>query len=428
MQIPEHVLQFIWRFRLFRQFGLVCRNGERVEVVHPGNYNTDAGPDFLFAHLRINGQDWYGHIEIHVQSSDWELHGHDKNKSYNAVILHVVWEGDKDCYLEDGALLMSLGMKDLVEKSVLNKIDRLLQNNHWLPCSYGLNNVAEYQKIHVLNRMGIERLEARYETILGLLKLYRGDWERVCLSLMAGAFGMKVNRQVFMDLSEILSLKLIQKMKGNSGSVQAIFFGQAGFLKSYRGEDPYLLKLVDRYSYLQRIHSLNEISGFQWKFMRMRPFNFPTLKLAQLAAMYCKFSSWFSLVVGALSLDELKECLRELEVPEFWETHFHFEKESSSHSTAITEQSFHLLAINSFIPLLFAYGKYVGDQNYMDRAISWLESLKAENNSVSRRYKRYGLTLCNALETQAVLHMRSTYCDPKLCLECGIALAIIKRD
>lgn len=428
MRISEHILHFIWRYRLFNPFDLHGSNGERIEVVQPGNYNTDAGPDFLFAHLRINNQEWHGHIEIHVDPNDWNQHGHQKNKAYNAVILHVVWDGHLDCFLEDGTLIPCLELKPLVDEALLQKIEQLLQNNHWLPCSYGMGKVPDYQKIQVLNRMGIERLEHRYKIVVLMLNSYRGDWERVCLGMLAGAFGMKVNKQSFQDLSQILSLKLIQKMKNNPENIHALFFGQAGFLKCYKGDDPYVMKLQANYDYLKKSQQLIEISAFQWKFMRMRPYNFPTIKLAQLASMYCLFASWFSLIVEANSLEELKTYCQQLEIPEFWNTHFHLEKESVRHNTRIIEQFFHLLAINSFVPILFSYGKFIGNQVYMDRALQWLEQLKPEVNSVCRRYMGFGMDLFNALETQAVLHLRSAYCNSKRCLECGIGVSIIRRD
>lgn len=428
MKIPEQILHFIWRFRLFKPFHLVCQGFEEIEVIYPGNYNTDAGPDFLFAQLKINGDDWHGHVEIHVDAEDWVIHGHDTNEAYNAVILHVVWEQGKKCFSADGQLIPCLELKGLVDADLLDKIERLLQNTHWLPCSYGLMKVSKYQKIQVLNRMGVERLEHRYEQVMLMLKSYRGDWERLCLSLLAGSFGMRVNKQAFQDLSQIINLKLLQKMKGNSEAVHCLFFGQAGFLKSYKGHEAYILELKEQYQYLKNMHKLNEMNSFQWKFMRMRPHNFPTIKLAQLAAMYSQFSSWFSLLGSAINLEELKGYCQSLEIPGFWENHFHLEKETKIHSPKITDQFFDILAINGFVLVLFAYGKYIGSQEYMDKAISWLEELKPEVNSVSKRYIGYGLSICNAMESQAVLHLRANYCNPKRCLECGIGLAIIKRD
>lgn len=428
MRIAEHILHFIWRFRLFKSLDLSGKNGEKIEVLHPGNYNTDSGPDFLHAHLRINNQEWHGHIEIHVDSSDWNLHRHHMDKAYNAVILHVLWEWKQDCFSEDGSKLPCLELKDRVDSELLENIDQLLQNNHWLPCSYGLSEVPEFQKLQVLNRMGVERLEHRYKIVVLMLKSYRGDWERVCLGLMAAAFGVKVNKQSFLDLSQILSLKLMQKFKNNGDSIQALFFGQAGFLKVYKGDDAYILCLKERYDFMKSSHKLNELSAFQWKFMRMRPYNFPTLKLAQMAGMYTLFSSWFSLITSALNLEELRGYCSEVIIPVFWKTHFHLEKESVNHNCGISDQFFHLLAINCFIPLLFSYGRYIGNQSYMDRAVNWLEGLKPEVNSVCKRYTTHGMSLYNALETQAVLHLRSAYCNSKRCLECGIGLSIVKRS
>ena len=428
MHIPEDILHFIWRFRLFQPYTLYSLSGDRIEVLHPGQYNRDAGPDFLFSRLRIGGREWHGHVEIHVLSSGWKLHGHHQDVAYNAVILHVVWAGNTPCYLADGTLLPCLQLRDFIPADFLERAERLLGNLHWLPCHYALEEVPNFQKLQVLQRMGVARLEERYTGVMDLLAKFKGDWERVSFCLLSAAFGMKVNKDAFIDYSDILSLRLLKKLKGRALAIQALFFGQAGFLTGQRAADEYMKTLQVEFRYLKHAHQLQELSPHQWKFLRMRPFNFPTFKLAQLAAMYTACPSWFSNIVHAQNLTELHNLCQEIKVPDYWERHFHFEQETRQHSTAISLPFFHLLAINAFVQLLFAYGKHIDNAEMMDRAISWLENLKKEDNSIVRRYQEYGLEASNALESQALLHLRNRYCNTRRCLSCGIALEVIRGD
>lgn len=426
MEITEDILQFIWRFRLFRQFPLQTSFGDSLRIVNPGRWNADAGPDFLMAQLEMEGHAWHGHVEVHVHARDWALHGHQHNPAYNAVLLHVVWDGEEAAWLENGSLLPCLQLCDLVDASIIAKANTLLKNINPIPCAYELEAVPSHVQVNVLERMAIERLEQRYAQVLGLLKMMQGDWERLCLALIAAAFGMKVNKQSFIDLSQILQLNLLRKLGDKPLQVQSLFFGQAGWLQQEGVKDAYVQELRRAYSFLERAHHLSSLSPYQWKFLRMRPYNFPTFKLAQLAALYTGHPGWFAWITHSKELAEIQVYVSEVQLPTFWEGHYHFEKEAVPHSGAITNDFFHLLVINSFALLLFTYGKYTANQKLMDRALSWLEQVPAERNKLVLPYKKLGMPLQSAMDSQAILQLQAAYCDKKRCLHCGIGASLIK--
>ncbi|MGN0021656.1 MAG: DUF2851 family protein [Sphingobacterium hotanense] len=427
MRISEDILQFIWRFRLFRQIPLFTRAGLPIRILHPGDWNQDAGPDFQSALLIIEDIYICGNVEVHVSAKDWIIHGHHQNPAYNSVVLHVIWEGEEPCYLADGSLLPSLNLRELIEPDIVWKANNLLQNINPIPCAYDIKNVPMHIKVQVLQRTVVERLETRYEQVKILLNETQGDWERVTLILIASAFGMKVNKEQFMALSRILNLKLLKKFAHKPQQIHALFFGQAGLLQKVPGRESYVQELQKEYAYIEKLHGLDSLSPYQWKFMRMRPANFPTFKLAQLASLYTHQSSWFSWITTTESLEEIRYFVDNLEIPAFWSNHYHFEKESVGHSTAISKDFFHLLVINSFSMILFSYGKYMGDGYLANRALEWLEQVPVEINKLVRPYKSLGLPLESALDSQAVLQLWSAYCEKKRCLHCGIGASIINR-
>ncbi|MFZ4262658.1 DUF2851 family protein [Sphingobacterium sp. HJSM2_6] len=427
MRVPEELIHCIWQHRLYASSTLTCQHGQQLAVISPGQYHQDAGPDFLFAHIQMDGQAWHGHVEIHVLSSDWQIHHHEQDPAYNSVILHVVWKDNGSCYAADGAEIPTLELSKYVNHELLRKAHELLNNSHWIPCAYQLKNVPIYIKVQAMQRMAIERLEIRYEQILDWLKQGRGDWERVTLMLLASSFGMRVNKASMIDLSQIISLKLIQKLKHQPLTITSLFFGQAGFLTAMDLADPYVKKLKIAYEYLKRCYQLKEMSLFQWKFLRMRPGNFPTFKLAQLCGMYMHQSQWFSTIVEAKELTAIFEVLQQVHVHSYWETHYHFLKISKGHETQISSSLEQALAINCFAPLRFAYAKHRGDLEGMAIAIQWLEAIAMEENVISKRFRKAGMPCYSALESQGLLQLRAMYCEPKKCLQCPIGLSILKR-
>ena len=426
MHVSEDILHFIWRFRLFRQLLLLTSKGQSLRILQPGILNEDAGPDFHQALLLLDGVYIYGHIEIHVAAKDWRLHGHSNNPVYNTVVLHVVWDGDEPCFLEDGSEIPTLRLCELIEDKVLWNANRLLQNINPIPCSYDFDNVPAHIQYQVLQRTLVERFESRYVQVLAYLKETKGDWERVSMVLIAAAFGMKVNKLAFIELGMLLDINLLKKFANKPTIIQALFFGQAGFLTCGLEHDPYVQSLQNEYQYFAKLYQLPQMSIYQWKFMRMRPANFPSFKLSQLAALFAYNRSWFAWLCTTESLAEIRNTIARIEVPEFWMHHYHFKKETVAHNTAISDDFFNLLVINSFSLILFAYGKYVGDSSLVQRALDWLEQVPVESNRIVAIYRKLGFSMQSAMDSQAVLQLQKEYCERKRCLHCGIGASIVK--
>ena len=427
MRIPEELLHFIWRFRLFKPLMMKTTCGKQVQVIKPGQFNEHAGPDFLFAELKIAGQQWFGHIELHVDAKDWMVHRHHQDEAYNAVILHVIWEGEMACYLSDGTWIPNLNLQQLVDEEVLEKALDLLHNGHWLSCAYRMKKIPMHIKLQTVQRAAVERLEGRYQQIMLQNKRFKGDWERITLSMLAGSFGFKVNKQAFLDWAELINLKLLAKFADKPKSIQAMFFGQAGFLTAYKGKESYPTQLQKEYEYIKQGFGLAEMSVYQWKFLRMRPANFPTIRLAQLAGLYHIRTNWFSKIVSSHYVEDIKQELRNTTINKYWRTHYHFEKTTEDHSNEFSETFTDLLVINCFAPLLFAYGKHIRKTGHMDLAMEWLESIGAEENVVTRKYRKSGLPSFSAMESQGLLHLQTHYCDLKKCLNCPIGAYIIQQ-
>lgn len=427
MRVPEQLLHCIWQHRLYAFSSLCCQHGQQLSVISPGQYHQDAGPDFLFACIQLDEQLWHGHVEVHVLASDWQSHQHDQDPAYNTVMLHVVWQANVDCYLKDGTLIPTLELSKFVDEELLRKAHELLHNVHWIPCAYQVKSIPMFIKVQAIQRMAIARLEFRYEQILDWLKESRGDWERVTLILLASSFGMRVNKSSMIDLSQLISLKLIQKLSHQPLAIASLFFGQAGFLTTLETNDFYIKKLKKEYQFLKTTFQLQEMSIFQWKFLRMRPYNFPTFKLAQLYGMYAHKSQWFSIIVEADELQDIYREIEQIQIHTYWKTHYHFLKISKEHETQISTSFQDMLAINCFVPLLFAYAKHTGNTDAMDKAIRWLESIALEENTISKRYRKAGMPAYSALDSQGLLQLKATYCEPKKCLQCPIGLQILKR-
>ncbi len=282
-------------------------------------------------------------------------------------------------------------------------------------------------KLQTVQRAAVERLESRYQQIMLLNQRFKGDWERVALSMLAGSFGFKVNKQAFLDWAEMINLKLLAKFADKPKSIQGMFFGQAGFLTAYKGKESYAVQIQKEYGYLKQSFGLAEMTVYQWKFLRMRPANFPTIRMAQLAGIYSIRTNWFSKIISSHDVEEIKQELRKATVHKFWRTHYHFEKSTEDHGNEFSETFMDLLVINCFAPLLFAYGKHIRKASHMDLAMEWLESIAAEENVVTKKYRKSGLPSFSAMESQGLLHLQANYCDHKKCLNCPIGAYILQQ-
>ncbi len=427
MLFPEELLHFIWQFRLFDQFNLKTVSGETVEILAVGQYNHDAGPDFEFAKLRIGRAVWSGHVEIHVYGKEWDQHKHLLDERYNSTILHVVWQYDVDAMRNDGSLLPTLQLKDYVDIGMVNKYLDLMGSLNWIPCEQQIGIYADGIVASAWSeRMTIERLEYKCQQVNLLLEKSKNDWEKTLIVLLGRAFGMKVNAIPFETLMERLDSSLLFRYRTESFKLEALLFGVSGLLSSDK-EDSYRTKLMAEFKYLQGLHGLQELSKLEWKFHRMRPYNFPTFRLGQLAAICAHEVYWFERICKAENPNEIFDLLKDVHTNEYWQDHFRFGLQTGPHGCGFSDSFIAHLILNCFVPILFAYGRYTDNQIYTSKALQWLNHLPKESNAITKRFEILGWKHQNAGESQAILHMKKSYCDKRKCLSCSIGLRILRN-
>jgi len=427
MTLPEDLFHFIWKYRLFRTTMLFTQSNKPLIIREIGVHNKDAGPDFIAARIRIGDTEWAGNIEIHVRASEWNLHGHQHDKAYNNVILHVVYDDDAMIYREDGTRLETLVLKPLIPSDVLSRYRSMMSSMHWIPCAKQIVHVPQVYKSQWLSRLLIERMEHRVKAIYELLAQQRGSWEDTCYLWAARCFGFKVNALAFEQLARSLPYATLAKYRQNQKAMEALLFGQAGLLGEASATEPYPRDLRKEYHYLRDLHALTPLSVSTWKFLRTRPSNFPTLRIAQFAALLNTRASLFASIVDVPDAEQLKIWLSSLPVNPYWEHHYRFGEPSATHGCQLGTSSVNNLLINLASGILFAYGKYIGKETYIYAAVDLLESLKAESNAVLDRFSALGFQAHHAGESQALLHLKNVYCDKRRCLECEIGLQIIKH-
>lgn len=423
--IAEELLHFVWQFRLFNQLELYSTDDEQIKIFQVGQCNSDAGPDFLFSQISIDSREWRGHVEIHVDGADWFTHRHHLDVAYNNVVLHVVYQNPVPVFREDGTPIPCLELAPLINIRMLEHYREIMNNLHWIPCEKHLPQVDTMYKIQAMQRMAAVRLEQRYAQIQELLVETLGDWEKVLFLQLCRSFGMKVNAQPFFQLGKLVDLSLIRKYKEDSFKIEAMIFGQAGFLADVEKEG-YPKELADEYHYLKTVHGLKELKVFEWKFMRMRPYNFPTFRLAQLLALYGQAPYLFEEVVHCNDMTDLNHILTNALPASFWETHFVLGKISPTHPTGLSESFIEHITINAFIPILFSYGKCMSIDKLQTRALAWLEQLKAEQNKITQKFNELTLSAVSAADSQGLLQLKQDYCDQKKCLQCSIGLSLFK--
>ena len=424
----ERFLYYLWENRLLTG-KLLTITGQPVEVVNPGFRNTDSGPDFLEAKIRIGEQVWAGQVEIHVKTSDWNRHGHQHDKAYRNVVLHVVYEHDS---MVNNIPVLEL--KGHFDTTLHGRYVRFMASQYWIACERQLDQVQPFTVNNWLERMAIERLEEKAKNVSKLLTLNKFDWENALYQLLLRYFGMKVNNEAFETLASLLPLKTLLKHADNLIQVEAMLLGCAGFLEMESHEE-YPQLLQREFAVMRAKFNLLTMPVEQWKFMRMRPVNFPTIRLVQLAQMIHQHGCLFSKIKTAESADEIK-TLFDVKASNYWDTHYRFTTKTppsawqsqGPHNQAkhLGESTADVLMINAVIPLLFSYGQFHKDLSYYEKAVRFLEEISVEDNSIIRHFAAIGITASNAMQSQALLHLYNFYCRRKRCLECSIGNALLR--
>ncbi|MGY0408343.1 MAG: DUF2851 family protein [Polaribacter sp.] len=422
----EDFLHYVWQFKLFSTLKLQTIQGETVEILKCGMHHKNAGPDFLNAQLKINGQLWVGNVEIHVKSSDWYAHNHEEDKNYDAVILHVVWEHNVAVFMVNNKDLPTLVLKDVVHKYALKKYRNLFSaQQRWIPCENEIASIDKFTLANWLERLFFERLERKSLEIKTLLIKENNNFETVLFQLIAKNFGLKVNGDSFFKLATSFDFSVLRKVRFSEQQLAALLFGQAGFLDEEIQEN-YYLQLKTEYAYLKHKFHLKSISKNEFSFFRMRPNNFPTIRIAELVSLFFKHQNLFSKIIEVHQLD-LFYALFSVEVHPFWKTHYTFDKVSSASTKKITKPFIDLLLINTVIPLQFLYQKSRGEVNEKI-LLELMQTLNPEKNSIISKFSELKISSENALETQALLELKNNYCATKRCLECAIGKNILSRN
>ncbi len=424
--MPEEFLQYIWENRLFLSKSLKITQGEKLEILNPGKRNTDSGPDFFNAKIKIGNTIWAGNIEIHKKASDWHKHKHQSDKAYENVILHVVETADETIFRGNNEAIPTLVLK--YPEHLRNNYQKLLDSKSWIACREQFHKIDPVILQLGFNRLMIERLENKTEEILARLQQNNNDWNETFYQMLARMFGFKVNAIPFELLAKSLSIQVLAKHRNNLFQLEALLFGNSGLLNNQLIGDDYYLKLRDEYSFFYKKYKLKAIESHLWKFMRLRPVNFPTVRISQLAALLHTSQALFSKILEIENIDELKKLFR-VKASEYWDVHYNFNKSAKrTAAKELGESSANILIINVVIPILFVYGEKQNKDHLKNRALEFLEQLPAENNSIIKKWGELGIQAHSSFDSQALLQLKNYYCETKKCLNCHIGVKLVSTS
>jgi hypothetical protein len=423
--MSEDLLYFIWRAKLFEYFSPITTDGDSFEVINSGDFNGDSGPDFFNAKIRIADTIWAGNVEMHINSSDWYNHGHQNDPSFDNVILHVVVANDKPAVNSKGRIIPTIIIKypDLLEWNLMH----LTNSGNWIPCAELFSSFESLYLKMWLDNLVVERLEQKTKYVFHLVEGANGSWEDAFYHSIARSFGLRANALPFELLAKSIPLKILSKHKNNIFQLEAILFGQSGLFEEIIIQDEYSLSLFKEYRYLQHKFSLSPLEGHLWKFLRMRPIAFPTIRIAQFASLIHDSTSLFSKI---LEIQDSKEVigLLQIEASDYWKTHYVFGKESKPLHKRLGKESISMIALNSLVPFIFAYGMHKGDSSLKEKAIKLLEEIKPEHNSIVLGFEKLGLTAESAYNSQAMIQLKTCYCDTKKCLYCHLGAKVLMKS
>lgn len=429
----EQLLHYVWKHRMFPLRDIITTDGRRVEVIDPGLHNRHAGPDFFNAKVKIGGTMWVGNVEIHDHSKDWYAHGHDHDKAYDNVILHVAETIDSEIINNDGVSVPQIQLS--VPQNVADNYRELLTADSYPPCYRIVPQLTSLMVHSWMAALQIERLEQKTRAIEQRAARLGGSWEDAYFVTLARNYGFGVNGDAFELWAMNVPLGKVGHHRDDIFQVEAIFMGQAGLLnlaaipERYQTDalnDGYFARLKNEYDYLAHKFSLSPMDSTMWKFLRMRPQNFPHIRISQLATLYFSRKTSLSQIIECTTAEQLKETLKTHVTP-YWETHYTFGSTSVKNEKRLSPFSLNLLLINTAIPMLFAYGRHTANDKLCDNAMSILETLRPENNHIIRMWQQCGLVVASAGDSQALIQLKKEYCDRKDCLRCRIGYEYLKR-
>ncbi|MGB5370879.1 MAG: DUF2851 family protein [Flavobacteriaceae bacterium] len=423
--MTEELLHFIWKYKKLPLRDLLTTKKEQLQIIDLGIHNHYAGPDFFNARLMINGQIWAGNVEIHLKSSDWYAHAHENDANYDNVILHVVWQDDISVFRSDNSEIATLELKQVISPDLLLAYRNLMdqRQKNFINCERQIGQIKGFTWAHWLDRLYIERLESKSDLIRQRLQRSNNDWEQVLFSLLLKNFGSKVNAASFMGLADVIDFSMVRKVQQNVFQLESVFFGLIGLLDQKEIQDIYYLALSKEFHFLQLKFGL--VTGVVPKpdFFKLRPHNFPTIRLSQLAMLYGKCPNLFSKTIQASTLEEYYN-LYGTEASTYWKTHFTFGKSSKHSSKRLTKSFINLLLINTILPLKYAHSKTRGQAPNVPIAEVMTQIVK-EDNHIIAHFEALGMPVRNAMEGQSVLQLYNEYCSKNLCLRCAVAQKLL---
>ncbi len=423
-KMTESFLQYIWQHQLL-EGDLVTVEGLPVSVERAGALNTDAGPDFFDARVKIGDTLWVGNVEIHIKSSDWNLHHHTSDRAYDNVVMHVVFENDMAVTLQNCHPVATIELKNNIPEVLWNNYEALIDPPRPMPipCMEHLADIPTFYIDSALERLVLERLERKCQPVRHLLEESHNDWEKCCYWLMAHYFGGSLNSFPFELMTKSTEMNLLARWRDNPRRVEALLMGQAGLLEGYF-EDDYPRQLQADYEALRQGARLTPIAGYLWKFFRLRPYSFPTLRISQFAQLVCQSRNLFSRLLETPDAAELQQFF-DVQAAPYWDNHFRFDHPSPGKPKHLGRACVDLLIINAWVPLLFEYGNYHNEQRYKDQAIDILQQLKSEYNHIVRQWATVGIKSDNAARSQALIQLYNEHCSRHDCLHCPIGYKII---
>ncbi|MBT2161816.1 DUF2851 family protein [Zobellia barbeyronii] len=422
----EDLLHFIWKYKKIQLTDLVTTQGEHLSLLDFGTHNLLAGPDFFNAKINIDNQVWAGNVEMHLKSSDWYAHHHEEDENYNNVILHVVWEDDAEVFRNDNSSIPTLELRKYIPMQLLQSYQKLFDKNEtrFINCEKDIKDIDDFLVKNWLERLYFERLETKAEFVFELLKKSNNDWEQVLFTLLLKTFGLKINGAAFLSLGSALEFSVFRKQQENLFQMESLFFGMTHLLEGEEVLDEHYIQLKKEYAYQKKKYDLKDESVLRPQFFKLRPPNFPTIRLSQLANLYATHSSLFQKVVSAKSLEEM-HTLFEVSASEYWNNHYTFGKESKKSTKKLTSKFIDLLIMNAILPLQFCYAKYQG-RDVNESIMNIISEIKKEENTVVRNFNTHGLVIANAQESQALLQLYNEYCTQNKCLQCAVGTSLLR--
>lgn len=418
--MTEQLLQFIWRFQYFNTSNLTTTSGENVQIIYPGLHNTNQGPDFLNARVKIGDTTLAGSLEIHINASEWNLHKHSSDNNYSNVILHVVWLNDKNIDVE----IPTLELGNRISSMLLSSYEKLMLNRNFIPCEDQISAVNNFTFSAWKQRLYVERLQEKANVITEKLKNSNNHWEETFWQLLAKNFGIKINSDAFESMARSIPLTILAKHKSQLHQLEAMLIGQCGLLEKDFTDD-YAIMLKKEYLFLKKKYDLQP-THMSVYFLRMRPANFPTIRLSQLAALIHNSTHLFSIIKDAAHLKDV-EKLFNVTANDYWHYHYLFEEETAFKKKTLGKQMTQNIILNTVLPFLYAYGWFHNAEHYKEKAIQWATQLLPEQNFITKGFEGLNIENKTSFDSQALIQLKNKYCDLKRCLECAVGNSILKK-